>query len=100
MSFMGAANTVAGELLGQAIGTAVMADGTCTYDTFVLLSSPAAGDVIKLRGDGTKAGFEQVCGPIPDDKYREVDGKATTDQYFQLQNLCNRIDELVAAKGA
>ena len=28
------------------------------------------------------------------------DGKATTDQYFVLQNLANRIDELVAAKGA
>jgi acyl carrier protein len=28
------------------------------------------------------------------------DGKATTDQYFQLQNLCNRINELVAAKSA
>jgi acyl carrier protein len=28
------------------------------------------------------------------------DGKATTEQYFQLNNLCTRIDELVAAKGA
>jgi acyl carrier protein len=28
------------------------------------------------------------------------DGKATTEQYFQLKNLCTRIDELVAAKGA
>jgi acyl carrier protein len=28
------------------------------------------------------------------------DGKATTEQYFQLNNLCMRIDELVAAKGA
>jgi acyl carrier protein len=28
------------------------------------------------------------------------DGKATADQYFQLNNLCTRIDELVAAKGA
>ena len=28
------------------------------------------------------------------------DSKATTDQYFQLNNLCTRIDELVAAKGA
>jgi acyl carrier protein len=28
------------------------------------------------------------------------DGKATTEQYFQLNNLCSRIDELVAAKGA
>jgi acyl carrier protein len=28
------------------------------------------------------------------------DGKATTEQYFVLGNLCARIDELVAAKGA
>ena len=28
------------------------------------------------------------------------DGKATTDQYFVLKNLCARIDELIAAKGA
>jgi acyl carrier protein len=28
------------------------------------------------------------------------DGKATTEQYFVLQNLCVRIDELVAAKRA
>src|SRR3954451_9504972 len=28
------------------------------------------------------------------------EGRATTDQYFVLQNLCARIDELVAAKKA
>jgi acyl carrier protein len=28
------------------------------------------------------------------------EGKATTEQYFVLQNLCQRIDELKAAKGA
>ena len=28
------------------------------------------------------------------------DGKATTEQYFVLDNLCARIDGLVAAKGA
>jgi acyl carrier protein len=28
------------------------------------------------------------------------DGKATTEQYFVLRNLCARIDELVAAKKA
>ena len=28
------------------------------------------------------------------------DGKATTEQYFVLQNLSSRIDSLVAAKGA
>src|SRR3954462_2815022 len=27
------------------------------------------------------------------------DGKATTEQYFVLKNLCARIDDLVAAKG-
>jgi acyl carrier protein len=28
------------------------------------------------------------------------EGKATPEQYFQLNNLCTRIDELVAARGA
>jgi len=28
------------------------------------------------------------------------DGKASTDQYFILQNLCERIDGLIAAKGS
>jgi acyl carrier protein len=28
------------------------------------------------------------------------DGKATTEEYFVLRNLCARIDDLVAAKGA
>ena len=28
------------------------------------------------------------------------EGKATTEQYFVLENLCTRIDELVAAKKA
>jgi acyl carrier protein len=28
------------------------------------------------------------------------EGKATTEQYFVLKNLCARIDELVAAKGS
>ncbi len=28
------------------------------------------------------------------------EGKATTDQYFVVQNLCTQIDGLVAAKGA
>jgi acyl carrier protein len=28
------------------------------------------------------------------------DGKASTEQYFQLNNLCSRIDELVAAKSS
>jgi acyl carrier protein len=28
------------------------------------------------------------------------EGKATTEQYFVLKNLCERIDELKAAKGA
>ena len=28
------------------------------------------------------------------------DGKATTDQYFVLSNLCSHIDQLIAAKSA
>jgi ribose transport system substrate-binding protein len=79
VSFMGAANTEAGVLLGEAIGNAVLEGGECDYDTFVLLTAPAAGDVIVERANGTRQGFENVCGAIPDDKFREVDGKATTD---------------------
>ena len=79
VSFMGAFNSLAGELLGEAIGTAMKSGDTCDYDTFVLLTAPAAGAVIKERADGTRRGFENICGPIPDDQFREVDGKATTD---------------------
>jgi hypothetical protein len=28
------------------------------------------------------------------------DGTASTEQYFQLNNLCSRIDELVAARSS
>ena len=76
---MGAANTEAGVLLGEAIGNAVVEGGECAYDTFVLLTAPAAGDVIVERANGTRQGFENVCGAVPEDKFREVDGKATTD---------------------
>lgn len=39
---------------------------------------------------------------IPLEKWtQEVnDGKATTEEYFVLKNLCAKIDELVAAKSA
>ena len=39
---------------------------------------------------------------VPLEKWtQEVnDGKASTEQYFVLGNLCARIDELVATKGA
>jgi ribose transport system substrate-binding protein len=79
VAFMGAYNSHAGELLGEAIGNAMKSGDTCEYDTFVLLTAPAAGAVIKERADGTRKGFENICGPIPDDQFREVDGKATTD---------------------
>ena len=45
---------------------------------------------------------EAVCIKLPLEKWtQEVnDGKATAEQYFVLQNLADRIDELVAAKNA
>ena len=42
---------------------------------------------------GTKMPLEQWTQEVNE-------GKATTDQYFVLQNLSDRIDELVAAKKA
>ena len=50
-----------------------------------------------------KAGFDKAFGiKLPLEQWtQEVnDGKATTEQYFVLDNLCARIDGLVAAKGA
>jgi len=46
--------------------------------------------------------FLDIAFKLPLEKWtQEVnDGKATTEQYFVLKNLCARIDELVAAKSA
>jgi ribose transport system substrate-binding protein len=62
VAFMGADNTRAGTVLGEAVGQAIQEASDCQYDALVLMTAEAAGEVIALRSDGTIAGFTNVCG--------------------------------------
>ena len=79
VSFMGAFNSIAGKLLGEAIGNAMNGRRHVHYDTFVLLTRRPPVTWSRSAPTARARGFENICGPIPDDQFREVDGKATTD---------------------
>jgi ribose transport system substrate-binding protein len=71
VSFVGAANTYAGELLGYHLGKHFFDRFQCEYDAFVSLESTAVGEVNEQRMGGIRTGFENVCGPIHD--LRQID---------------------------
>lgn len=77
--FVGADNFTAGEIAGAALGEYFQENFDCEYDAFVTMEQPAAGQVNLDRTGGAVAGFESVCGTIPDDKLRSVDGGGTID---------------------
>jgi ribose transport system substrate-binding protein len=64
VSFMGAANTYAGELVGYNVGKYFKQKFGCKYDAFLSLESLAVGVVNELRMGGIRKGFESVCGKI------------------------------------
>ena len=71
VAFLGADNTRAGNVIGEAVGNFVKDNFDCQYDSLVLMTALAAGEVITLRSDGTIEGFTNVCGdPI---NYEVVD---------------------------
>ena len=72
-SFFGADNFQAGFMTGASTGLHIEANFNCEYDEFVLLNALAAGQVVIERGEGTVAGFEAICGEIPEDKFTLVD---------------------------
>ena len=72
-SFFGADNFRAGFMTGASTGLHIEANFDCEYDEFVLLNALAAGQVVIERGDGAVAGFEEICGEIPEDKFTLVD---------------------------
>lgn len=78
-TFMGADNHAAGVMAGEQLGEYFMANFECEYDAFVSLEQPAAGQVNTDRAGGAIEGFEAVCGEIPADKLRQVDGGGTID---------------------
>lgn len=84
VSFMGANNEQAGITNGEGLGTYFKSEFNCEYDAFVSLEVPAAGAVTKLRSDSAIKGFENICGPIPEDKMRHVAAEGTTDNGRQV----------------
>jgi ribose transport system substrate-binding protein len=64
IAFMGADNTRAGTILGEAIAQVIKDQFDCQYDAIVLMTARAAGEVIVLRSDGTIQGFQNICGEL------------------------------------
>ena len=62
VAFVGADNTRAGLILGEAVGQAVNDAFACEYDALVLMTAQAAGEVVRLRAEGTVRGFANICG--------------------------------------
>lgn len=79
VAFMGADNTLAGELAGNYVGEALKAENDCTYETLVTLDTKGAGATTEARVNGMIAGFEEACGEIPEAKFRSLDVGGTTD---------------------
>lgn len=77
--FVGADNYTAGFIAGEALGQYFQDNFECEYDAFVSMEQPAAGQVNLDRTGGAVEGFESICGAIPADKNRSVDGGGTID---------------------
>jgi ribose transport system substrate-binding protein len=93
--FVGADNKTAGQIAGEALGNYFKDNFNCEYDAFVSMEQPAAGQVNLDRTGGAVEGFESVCGAIPSDKTRSVDGGGTIDG-----GLTSFGDTLTALTGA
>ena len=73
-----------------------------TFDTVANIISETC-DIERAKITPESRAIDKAFGiKLPLEQWtQEVnDGKATTEQYFVLKNLCARIDELIAAKGA
>jgi ribose transport system substrate-binding protein len=79
VAFMGADNTLAGEIAGKYVGDSLKAENDCTYEAVVTLDTKGAGSTTEARVNGMIAGFEEACGPIDDAKFRSLDVGGTTD---------------------
>lgn len=79
VAFMGADNTLAGELAGKYVGDALKAENGCEYTAVVTLDTKGAGATTEARVNGMIDGFKEACGDIPEDKFRSLDVGGTTD---------------------
>ena len=71
--WIGANNHFAGVVSGRGLGNFAQATFDCNYDAYVSLDIPSIPAVNTPRAGGSKDGFEEVCGPVPDDKYFSID---------------------------
>ncbi len=71
--FVGADNFQAGIIAGTALGEFTELEFGCEYDLYVSLELPGQPDINDARAGGTREGFEDVCGPISDDKFVQID---------------------------
>ena len=79
VAFMGADNTLAGELAGKYVGDALKAENDCQYTAVVTLDTKGAGATTEARVNGMISGFEEACGTIDPEKFRSLDVGGTTD---------------------
>jgi len=79
VAFMGADNTVAGEISGKFVGDTLKTENDCKYTAVVTLDTKGAGKTTEARVNGMIAGFEEACGKIPADKFKSLDVGGTTD---------------------
>lgn len=63
-SFVGAANTYAGQLIGYELGKHFKEKFDCKYDAFVSLEALQVGEVNEQRMGGIRQGFASVCGEV------------------------------------
>jgi ribose transport system substrate-binding protein len=92
VAFMGADNTLAGTIAGKYVGDALKAENDCDYEAVVTLDTKGAGATTLARMDGMIAGFEEACGPIPDDKFKSIDDGRTTD--LALEKFGNQLSAI------
>ncbi len=71
--FVGANNREAGLIAGKGLADFASSKFGCAYDAYISLDFPVIAEVNAARAGGSKEGFENVCGPIPADKYFSVD---------------------------
>ena len=74
VAFMGAANSYAGFIAGEAVGKFAKEKWNCQYDAYVSLESTASVDANKARMGGYRDGFASVCpGKLKNEKILDAD---------------------------
>ena len=80
--FIGAPNSLAGQLAGEKLGEHAKAEWDCKPDLVIAIEQVTAGLPSQLRTDGVIEGIKMVCPDIPDSIIVQTDGgsSATTAQ--------------------